>query len=150
VELLRQSLHEEQDSVIQLGHDVDAEIARVESEIALLRTQPAWINASLSSGWTNFGGSVPVSYFRDRLGFVHLRGMAVPGTVGGSGILCQLPEGYRPGIRTAPFIVWTRNTSTPADTPGRVEITTTGNVLMLTGAAIGWWGLGEIIFRAEQ
>jgi len=60
--------------------------------------QEAWQNATLTNGWVHFGGAYAnVSYMKDSLGFVHLRGIMKSGTMGQ--VAFTLPVGYRPGAQ---------------------------------------------------
>jgi hypothetical protein len=55
----------------------------------------SWNSASLTNGWTNYGGSwAPAGYYKDAQGIVHLRGLIKSGTVGSAEF--TLPSGYRP------------------------------------------------------
>jgi hypothetical protein len=54
--------------------------------------EPAFLN-----GWTNFGSShVPVGFWKDREGVVHLQGLLSTSGKTGASVLFQLPAEYRP------------------------------------------------------
>lgn len=53
------------------------------------------ISPTLRNGWTNFGnGAMPVGYWKDSKGYIHMRGLVKGGTVNSS--IFELPIGYRP------------------------------------------------------
>ena len=55
--------------------------------------QEAWQNATLVNGWSNFGsGYTTAQYYKDKEGVIHVKGVVV----GGSGVIFNLPAGYRP------------------------------------------------------
>ena len=56
------------------------------------KLQEAWITPTLINGWT--ASTYPVSYFKDSLGFVHLKGFATGGTL--DSIIFTLPTAYIP------------------------------------------------------
>lgn len=56
------------------------------------KAQEAWITPTLINGWT--ASTYPVSYFKDSLGFVHLKGFATGGTL--DSIIFNFPTEYRP------------------------------------------------------
>ncbi|MBU7316233.1 hypothetical protein [Paenibacillus oleatilyticus] len=61
------------------------------------RAQPQWINATPLSGWVNYGGfNYNLSYMKDELGFVHVRGTIKGGATYAGAVLFILPRGYRP------------------------------------------------------
>ena len=59
------------------------------------KVQEDWITPSLLNGWTSISGST-VAYFKDTLGFVHLKGKAATGTINQDMFI--LPLGYRPEV----------------------------------------------------
>jgi hypothetical protein len=59
-------------------------------------TGSPWIAPTLLGTWVNSGGSgETVGYFKDPIGFVHLKGIVGGGTSGTT--LFSLPAGFRPG-----------------------------------------------------
>jgi hypothetical protein len=62
------------------------------------RMQPitSWEVLRLQNGWAALGSATaaPAAYHKDSIGYVHLRGMVVPGQVGAT--LAELPDGYSP------------------------------------------------------
>ena len=58
--------------------------------------QEAWITPTLINGWVS---TIPVRYFKDTIGFIHLSG-AVNGGSSGTTIF-TLPSGYRPTQTTS-------------------------------------------------
>ncbi|WP_024632376.1 MULTISPECIES: hypothetical protein [unclassified Paenibacillus] len=107
---------------------------------------PAWITPTLLNGWVNFtGGLSLVGYYKDSMGYVHLRGVIKPGAMGSTAFI--LPTGYRP-TATQVYIV-AANTDNANDVLGRLNITSAGAVIPLnaTGTNIttsGWASLENI------
>jgi hypothetical protein len=126
----------------------------------MLAPAESWQNATLlvPSDWTNFGAPfAPVSFFKDQLGIVHLRGVAKnpnsgfslgPGCfysppVSSPGVLFQLPVGYRPANEEA-------FADDNSDGFGRIDVTPGGIVCShSTTAQSGFVTLDGISFRAE-
>jgi hypothetical protein len=115
-----------------------------------------WHAATFSSSgdWSDRGSPYnPVSFMRDQLGFVHLRGVAKntqPGTLSGGcgtlspGVIFQLPPGYRPANQEA-----FANDNT--DGFGRLDVTPDGFVCASTDTpGSGFATLDGITFRAAQ
>ena len=128
---------------------------------AMLAAAEGWHEVSflLPEEWGDFGAPYsPVSYFKDQLGIVHLRGIAKNlqsgfGQGGGCqyeeggpatpGVLFRLPVGYRPAHEEA-FV------DDDSNGFGRVDVTPEGIVCsMVTTAASGFATLDGISFRAE-
>jgi hypothetical protein len=88
------------------------------------------------NGWSTFGtiiGNPPVSFLKDRDGFVHLRGEAHEGT---SNCVFSLPSGYRPAQNEG-FANTTQNGS--GGVPGRV------NVSHEDGSVCFTFGFGNVV-----
>jgi len=103
-----------------------------------------WIAPTLLNNWQNYAVSVynSAAYFRDKNGFVHLRGLVRYGT---ANTIFQLPDGYRPTHRLL------KDVCTNPNVIGRVEIypaSGSGNVDMYAGDT-GWFSLDGVMFRAE-
>lgn len=103
-------------------------------------TQEAWQTPTLLNGWAHLGAPwSPPGYFKDSLGFVHLRGVFQRGS-GQS--LFVLPAGYRPPYRELQIGVG-------ADSwMARVEVWTDGTVYMYWGGSNSWLSIDGISFRA--
>lgn len=56
---------------------------------------PNWTPAVLRAGFSNVGGQMPLSYYKDGFGVVHLKGVAQKTGQSGS-VVTDLPVGYRP------------------------------------------------------
>lgn len=100
-----------------------------------------WIAPTLLNGWTNFGsGYETAGYYKDALGFIHLKGLIKSGAMGTAAFV--LPSGYRPSYRKM-FPVLTSGGI------GRVDIDTEGNVLIINygTAANGYVSLDGIVFN---
>lgn len=100
-----------------------AAIANVASVAAVIAPPPVWIAPTLLNSWTNAGGPYnPAGYFKDILGFVHLRGVIANG-VGGA-VFFNLPAGYRP----AHTYELAGARSTPGADVVQYNVTATGDV----------------------
>ena len=59
--------------------------------------------AVLQTGWSNYGGGfVPLSYYKDLSGIVHLVGLV--NRTGGSSLVFTLPAGFRPSSNHFTYI----------------------------------------------
>jgi phage minor structural protein len=100
-----------------------------------------WIAPTLLNGWVNFGsGYETAGYYKDALGFIHLKGVIKSGTMGAAAF--TLPVGYRPSYKKM-FIVPT------AGGAGRVDVDTSGNVIVVNygSATNGYVSLDGITFN---
>jgi hypothetical protein len=95
--------------------------------------------AAFANSWVNYGGGfAPAAYWKDPLGFVHLRGLIKDGTVGSAAF--QLPPGLRPSVVVlAPVI--------SADALGRIEVRTNGDVVPMSPSVNTWVSLDTINFK---
>jgi hypothetical protein len=127
---------------------------------AMVAPAEGWHDVSFlfPADWANYGAPYsPVSYFKDQLGIVHLRGIAKNpnsgfGLIGGCfyeggggspGVLFRLPAGYRPANEEA-------FTDDNSDAFGRIDVQPGGIVCSLSStAASGFATLDGIAFRAE-
>jgi hypothetical protein len=104
--------------------------------------QPAFEN-----GWKTFGtiiGQAPVSFLKDRQGFVHIRGEVEGGT---SGCVFTLPEGYRPA-QSEGFPTVTQNLAAEL-LPKRINIESqSGSVCFTAGFANVLATLSGVTFLA--
>jgi hypothetical protein len=98
--------------------------------------QPAFTNS-----WVNFaGGWVPAAFWRDPLGFVHLRGLIKSGVVGSAAF--TLPPGFRPK-ENEPFVAISNGAI------GRVDVLTDGTVVPASPSNNTWVSLSGIHFRTS-
>ena len=109
---------------------------------------PAWRATDLLNGWTNLNATnaafPPLGYHKDALGYVHLRGYLVAGTLNVS--CAVLPPMYRPAFRlTFPGYVFNG-----ASTTGDIEVREDGNIVLLVPALTTNVALDSITFLAEQ
>ncbi|NGP62713.1 hypothetical protein FLT15_31595 [Paenibacillus thiaminolyticus] len=122
----------------------------VENQKAEKDTPPTqWIQATLLNGWRNLGGTnATVSYFKDSLGFVHIRGTATAGSGEVSVVLFRLPVGYRPSAAyRSPAINYTGAGISMAD----IAIVPSGDVVIETmSVSNNWLDLHLGPFLAEQ
>lgn len=115
------------------------------AQINDLVTQGDWIEPTLLSNWTNFGpGTDPVSYMKDSLGFVHLRGVMKNGSIGPSSPAFYLPEGYRP----TGYLMLSATSNGSSQVLTQVDISnTTGKFQVVVGGNIICC-IDNIIFKA--
>lgn len=98
--------------------------------------QPAFTNS-----WVNFGSTYyTAGFFKDALGYVHLRGLIKNGTVGISAF--TLPVGYRP-TGTMFFNVLSNGAA------GAVEVAINGDVSPKTPSNNTYVSLDGITFRVD-
>ena len=99
-----------------------------------------WITPTMLNGWIVYdGGFNQPGYYKDKNGMVHLRGLIKNGTVGAAAF--TLPTGYRPASQEL------MNAITFGEVNARVDIATTGNVVITSGNNL-WLSLDGIKFRA--
>ncbi len=112
-------------------------------DLERIRTTPTitYTNVTYTNSWVDFGSSNhPVGYYRDMLGFVHLRGLAKSGTVNTA--MFTLPAGYQP-TKELRFVVISNGAL------GYLTISNAGVVTLVTGNNT-YVSLEGIIFQAEQ
>lgn len=120
-------------------------LAKLESAVQtkvgyLSAPDSGWTVPTYTNSWTNYDTTYgPAAYYKDALGFVHLRGLIKSGTVGQSAF--TLPVGYRPSVRTL-------FASMSADVICRIDVVTDGTVFMGTGCNNAWVSLNNISFKA--
>lgn len=101
--------------------------------------EPAFQNA-----WVNFlQGEAPVTFYKDPDGIVHLRGLAMSGTLanGTTGTIFTLPAGYRPPFNE-------QITTIANGAFARCVVDFNGNVIAVSGSSI-WFSIGNIHFRVS-
>ena len=97
---------------------------------------------TLLNSWVNYGsGYESASYFKDKCNVVHLAGMIKSGTTTAETVIFTLPEGYRPRASEKFFCVSLNAICV-------IDVYTTGNVAIKTGANSGWISLSGISFLA--
>lgn len=97
---------------------------------------------TFSGGWKNESSGIyyPVEYWKDSLGYVHIRGAADSGTAGTQ--IFVLAAGFRP-LKYQQFSCYTGTTNTT----GKVAISAGGIVVINSYST--FLDFGEIIFKAE-
>lgn len=94
-----------------------------------------------TNGWLNWGPPYhDVGYWKDPLGFIHLRGTLKSGTVGSAAF--TLPPGMRPALTAGPFIVFSNGAA------GRVDVGADGTVTPLSPSNNANVVLDGIYFKA--
>jgi hypothetical protein len=111
------------------------------------RFQNNWENRDSAEGYN------PASYFRDKNGIVHLRGVVQNGTIVTGftdSVIFQLPVGYRPAARELHINIMKKLGSSHS-TRGRCDIDNAGNVIarVLADGEHDWFSLDGISFRAN-
>lgn len=110
---------------------------------AAASSQTAWTIPSLLNGWVRYDSKyADVGYFKDTLGFVHLRGLIKNGAISSTLPIFLLPPGYRPAEQLL-FPVLTNPNAL-----GRCDVTNIGEILPFSGSNT-WFSLNGISFRAE-
>lgn len=106
---------------------------------AKISVTPSWTAPTLNTGWENYNIAwETAAYYKDRFGFVHLRGM-VARSSGTEITIFTLPSGSRPPLNiTFPII--------GANGAGRLTITGSGNVVYESGGTT-WYSLNGVYFR---
>lgn len=107
-------------------------------------TSAAWIAPTLLNSWANVGsGNEPAGYFKDPLGFMHLRGVVIGGA--NASVAFVLPAGSRPGSQTQHAAMLGTLAA-----GGGVEINpTTGNVTLFTTGTSTSVSMSGITFLQE-
>jgi hypothetical protein len=115
-------------------------------------------NPSFQGGWSSrtaplYGEAVTaVAFFRDAIGFTHLRGFADGVSQTGTTIF-TLPLGYRPVRTTSELVAF--ETDSGLTNPSRILIEPNGDVVLASspqlfiGSATGWVCLDGKRFRAS-
>lgn len=101
----------------------------------VVNTSRAWIAPTLLNGVTNYGGSYETAgYYKDALGFIHLKGM-LTGSANGRHLF-TLPSGYRPSSEKV-FTNYSNNSEGNARIQvypdGKVTAVLSGNWVWLDG-----------------
>ena len=142
----------ENESSSRIQQAIDATLRPVAMALAVTpimgAAAPAWRATDLLNGWTNLNATnaafPPLGYHKDALGYVHLRGYLVAGTLNVS--CAVLPPMYRPAFRlTFPGYVFNG-----ASTTGDIEVREDGNIVLLVPALTTNVALDSITFLAEQ
>lgn len=101
------------------------------------RVGEAWQNLSFGSGWTDYGGAYQIGQYKKVGDLIFLRGL-VKRTSGSGTTIATLPSGYRPSAQTL-FV------TISSDLLARIDIDTSGNIVMAIGSA-AWISLDGLYF----
>jgi hypothetical protein len=137
--LVEKTLSMGDDGIVKMNgvQVADTDIVNTKANVV----QEAWNSPTLLNSWVNYGaGEDTVGYFKDTLGFVHIRGMIKSGTL--DAVVFNLPVGYRP-LNYKRFAIISNNLW------GLVTLFANGGVRASIGSN-AWFNFGEIIFKAEQ
>jgi hypothetical protein len=116
--------------------------------------QPAWQAATLVSPWYNLLDSAsghddpPVSFYRDSVGIVHLRGTAA-GSCSGNQLVFTLPSGYRPEYQLL-FVVPSESFAGGEPFARAVRVFPDGRVEVTCTSGSEWVHFQAIDFRAAN
>ena len=100
--------------------------------------------ATLQNSWVNYGASYETaSFWKDSCGMVHLAGLIKSGATAAETVIFQLPAGYRPRTSEKFFCVSLNAICV-------IDVYSTGNVAIKTGANAGWLSLSGISFRSAD
>lgn len=99
-------------------------------------------NDDLANGWESNGAAYGNRYRRNSAGMVQIEGVLTGGEVGPSSYGFILPKGMRPGSR----LIFT--TQSNGNTPTRLDITESGEVVMYAGNT-EWFSI-TVSFMADQ
>jgi hypothetical protein len=112
-----------------------------------------WSLPTFSNSWVHFDATgttfYQASYYKDKLGFVHLRGMIASGTC--NAVAFTLPAGYRP-LKNTLFAGSTQSSGAIGQYT-RIDVAPSGALTPGAGASPcnnGWLSLDGITFLAEQ
>lgn len=98
-------------------------------------------NPPFTASWTNFGsGWADAAFWKDPLGFVHLRGLIKSGTVGSTAF--TLPPGYRPPVSETFGTI-------SNGAIGRVDVLTDGSVAPVSPSNNTYVSLSGLKFRTS-
>jgi len=87
---------------------------------------------AFQNSWVNFGsGFTGATVWKDPNGLVHLEGMVKSGTVGASGVIFTLPDGWRP--QTTKYFPTISN-----GVIGTLEIQSDGDCIALAGSNVSF------------
>lgn len=118
----------------------------IDTDTSILTEDDTWIPATLTGGWTNYGGSFPTAAYRKlRGGTIQLKGLVKGGDGGVANPIFTLPFEYRPGAGKMSFLV-----EVAAYKCARIDVThDTGIVYViayLDGGTNDWVSLSGIRF----
>jgi len=103
-----------------------------------------WTSLALQNSWTWYGGAFSTpAYTKSADGMVLVKGLIHSGTVTSGTVIANLPVGYRPKQRLLMAI-------TSYTAYGRIDILTTGDIIVGGPINTLWASLDPIAFMAEQ
>ncbi|NUU74182.1 hypothetical protein [Paenibacillus xylanilyticus] len=133
--------------LVQDVQQAKARISVVESKKAE-KDAPAWIEPTLLSGWANFlSGFSPAGFYKDSMGYVHIRGLIKSGA---GGAFFKLPKGYRPTHALAFSTISAANSAGDGALPASINIFPDGTVITAVNFQSGFMSLEGISFLAAD
>jgi hypothetical protein len=126
--------------------DANLNFAELKAKTDYLSTPDTnWVAVTFTNSWVNYGsGYDTCGYYKDALGFVHLKGLVKSGSLGTS--VFTLPAGYRPATDKIFVTIGSNDGSNHA--LGRVTVNDSGTVVV-TLAGTSFTSLEGITFKAE-
>jgi hypothetical protein len=105
----------------------------------------SWQALTLTNGAAYGSGFASPAYYKDVLGWVHLKGLLK--NVSGGQLITTLPSGYWPAER---LVLGCQISASGAETAGRIDVSPNGNVTMVTpnSGALDYVSLDQISFKA--
>ena len=106
---------------------------------------------AFENGWANFPAFAPLSFYKDRLGYVHVQGDVRHDMTNGCGtVIFTLPAGYRPA--TSLGVVAIRQDGGADQEARRVNLSASGTLLLTVGNCsvlpTAILSLGSVTFKA--
>ncbi|TVX91911.1 hypothetical protein [Paenibacillus agilis] len=136
--------------LVDQAGDVERRLSVVEMQKVDANAVVTWVKLTLLNGWVNRGidSDAPVSYLKDSLGFVHVRGLAASGTP--DRVIFKLPKDYRP-IKRMQFINLSyQGAAEKSLRTSYITIEVNGDVYVNAQVGTQWLTLDNISFLAEQ
>lgn len=97
----------------------------------------------LLNGWTNYGeGYENLSFWKDKMGIVHVSGLIKSGATAAETVIFNLPTGYRPAYNEKFFSVSVNDICI-------FDVCSNGDVIIKTNVKSGWVSLSGIAFKGE-
>lgn len=100
-------------------------------------------NPELLNGWTNYDeGYETLSFWKDKIGIVHVSGLIKSGETAAETVIFNLPTGYRPAYNEKFFGVSVNDICI-------FDVCSNGNVIIKSNVKPGWVSLSGITFKGE-
>ncbi len=120
--------------------NVNTQIQQSESQGEIVTPVEDRKSATLMNGWSNYGGGFEQAVFWKDRSVVHISGIIKNGYVSPGTVIFTLPTGYRPRL-VERFLIPSVNEKC------EIEIMTSGEIVIRSGAKRSWLDLCGITFR---